>query len=119
MSNLVRIERNDCFTDSWVIAESTGRDHASITYNIKKYEDRLKQLGTIYSSATRINKRGRPAEVFDLNETQTLFLLTLMDNSDIILDFMELSTHYKEIYQKAKLQLQQIKKLWTPTKKLA
>jgi len=87
MNELVAIKRDDIFTDSWIIAQNIGRDHASITYNIKKFLSRLEKLGPIYSSATRINRRGRPAEIFDLNEQQAIFLMTLLDNSECVLDF--------------------------------
>ena len=57
MNELVKIQRNDVFTNSWIIAKNIGREHASITYNIKKYLKRLESLGRIYSSVTRINQR--------------------------------------------------------------
>ena len=95
MSELVKIQRDDVFTNSWIISENIGRDHASVTYNIKKFRNRLEKLGHLYSSATRINHRGRPAEVFDLNEQQAIFLMTLFDNTERVLDFkMELAQSF-------------------------
>jgi phage regulator Rha-like protein len=95
MQELTKIERNDIFTNTYIIAQNTERDHGSITYNVKKYRERLEKLGRIYSSATQINKRGRPVEIYDLNEQQAVFLMTLMDNSEKVLDFkMKLASQF-------------------------
>lgn len=95
MTSLTRIEHNDVFTDSLIIAENIGREHASVTYNIKKFRARFEKMGPLYSSATRINERGRPAQVYSLNEAQAVFLMTLMDNSERVLDFkMALSMEF-------------------------
>ena len=121
-NELVHIRKNDVFTNSWIIAENVGRDHASITYNIKKFLERFKKMGPIYSSATQINEKGRPAEIFDLNEAQAIFLMTLMDNSEIVLDFkMQLAQAFvvmrKLILEKQTADWQQARAIGKSTRK--
>ena len=50
MNELTKIERNDIFTNSWIIAKNIGRKHKSVTQTIKRFENDLKELGKIFSS---------------------------------------------------------------------
>lgn len=90
MSELVIVKNDDVFTNSWIIAENIGREHASITYNIKKYEKDLRELGSLRfsSSGTRTKiTRGQERKIYELNEQQAIFLMTLLDNSPMVLEF--------------------------------
>ena len=95
MNDLAFIQRNDVFTNSWTVAENVGREHASVTTSIKRFREQFAKLGPIYSTASRKNQRGRPTEIFDLNEAQAVFLMTLMDNNPVVIDFKVCHTRRK------------------------
>jgi len=86
MHDLVRIKGNDVFTDSLVIAEGTGNNHKSVKQTIKDYEARIKTLGTL-SFLKRESTGGRPEEIIELNEPQASFVITLLRNNDVTVDF--------------------------------
>jgi len=90
MNELVVIKANDVFTNSWIIAENIGREHASVTYNIRKYEKDLLDLGSLNfsSSGARTKEtRGQERKIYELNEQQAIFFMTLLSNSPIVLEF--------------------------------
>lgn len=93
MDKLVKISRGDLFTNSWVIAECLHYAHKDVTVHIPKQESRFRRMGNYYVESVKITEgAGRPARVYFLNEAQALFLITLLDNTDLVLDFkMELS----------------------------
>lgn len=87
MDKLVEIKHGDIYTNTYIIAQSIDREHESVAYNVQKYQSSFLKLGDLFPSTTRINTRGRPAKAFDLNKAQAIFLMTLMDNSEIVLEF--------------------------------
>ena len=90
MSNLVRIERQDCFTDTWTIAQNISYEHKDIVSHIHKHKKRFLSLGNCYVHSVKITQgQGRPANVYSLNEAQAIFLISLMDNSELVLDFKQ------------------------------
>lgn len=97
-TELVTIQRNDAFTNSWIIAENIGYAHKTITKHISKYKERFEKMGgTFYSPGVKSNG-GRPIKSIDLNEQQAIFLMTLLDNSEIVLDFkMVLSIEFVRV----------------------
>jgi len=87
---LVVIQRNDVFTNSWIIAENIGRQHKQVTRVIEKYKSDLEYdgFGSLFSSPGRGTKtRGQERIIYDLNEAQAIFFMTLMDNSPRVLQF--------------------------------
>jgi phage regulator Rha-like protein len=86
MNELVKVKGNDIFTDSLVIAEGVGRKHDSITKAVKRYSKHLKEIGKV-GLEVRASESGQNQNVYILNETQAVFLLTLMDNSPKVIDF--------------------------------
>jgi len=89
-SSLVTIQRNDVFTNSWVIAENIGRQHKQVTRVIEKFKDALSSegFGELFSSPVRGTKtRGQERKVYDLNEQQAFFLMTLFDNNPRVVEF--------------------------------
>jgi phage regulator Rha-like protein len=87
-TNITKIQYNDVYTDSWIIAESIGRKHKTIVQTISRYEQDLKELGRLFSSSGRGTKtRGQERVIYDLNEQQAIFLMTLMDNSPRVIKF--------------------------------
>ena len=87
MNELVEIRHGDVYTNTYIIAQNIEREHKSVIFNINKYWTEFEKMGPIKSSGTRLNQRGQPAKAYDLNKAQAIFLMTLMDNTPIVLDF--------------------------------
>lgn len=81
MNELVKIKKNDLFTDSVVVATETGYEHAVIQRKIRDYRCEFEQLGKL-SFHDRPLESGQKLKVYELNEPQTSYLLTLLDNRD-------------------------------------
>lgn len=89
MSNqLVILQGNEVFTDSWIIAGGTGNSHASVVKHIEKRKSKFETLGKLsdYLKSSDNNKNIHN-KVYYLNEPQASFLVTLLGNSDIVVDF--------------------------------
>lgn len=91
MNQLVIIKKNDVLTDSLVIANGTGYEHHSITRKIRDYEKDFLELGKIdfmdVPSINKTEKRGRKQKIYLLNEPQASYLITLLDNNEIVRRF--------------------------------
>lgn len=89
MNKLVFIEKKDLLTNSKIIAEGTGYEHHTITRKIRNHKTRFEKLGKIrFMDVTSINPNGgRPTKIYLLNEEQAVFLITLLENNDIVADF--------------------------------
>lgn len=87
MNDLVLVRDGDVFTDSLIIAKGTENEHESIVALIKKYSRKFESIGRICFSDLKSGKRGRPQRVYRLNESQATFLITLLNNNDIVVDF--------------------------------
>jgi len=86
---LVILKDRHPFTTSLIISENIGIEHRAVISLIKKYQSR-KILSSIKAfEMTKLNEVGRHTEVAYLNENQALFVITLMKNSDKVLDFKE------------------------------
>ncbi|AEY64843.1 Rha family transcriptional regulator [Clostridium sp. BNL1100] len=96
MNNLVTIKRKNVLTNSLIIADGTGVKHKNVKELIYTYEDKFKQLGTL-AVLNGKSTGGRPEQYFKLNEPQATFILTLMRNSEIVVDFKLALT--KEFYR--------------------
>lgn len=103
-TELVEIIRNDVVTNSLVIAERTDNEHRAILQLIGNHEERLARWGKVEfrisnaeiksdefgitnAEIKKRSNRGRPTRVAYLNEQQATFLVTLLRNNDIVLDF--------------------------------
>ncbi|MCL1995294.1 MAG: Rha family transcriptional regulator [Defluviitaleaceae bacterium] len=114
MSNeLVFIKKDDVFTDSLIIAQNSYNDHRSVKNHIQAHEAKFLTLGNLRISNTEINraeKRGRKEEIYQLNEPQASFLITLLRNTEKVVDFkLELVT---EFYRMRKLLLERQSAQW-------
>jgi phage regulator Rha-like protein len=94
MNELVRLTTQDVgkaipITDSFVIAEKTKREHRVILKLIRQYYDDIKEFGQVTPEVRLIEfeTRTQEIEVFDLNEGQATFLITLMRNTPEVLRF--------------------------------
>ena len=94
--DIVRIHDEEPRAGTFLIAKGFDREHSKIVRLISKYKDRFLRLENNKrpSKALIIQKvstktAGRPVEEYLLNEQQTIFLGSLLRNTDIVLDFKE------------------------------
>ena len=114
MEHLVKVIKNEVFTDSMVIAQGTGNEHESVVALIKKYEMKFRRLGTFEFTDLKSGKRGRPTRIYLLNEPQATLLITFLDNTEIVVDFkLEL---VQQFYQMKKLLIQKQSIQWKQTR---
>lgn len=88
MSEIVTLHHNEPMTTSLAIAEGVEMDHKSVIQLLRKHVDRLAKFGEV-AFQMRLNPQGSPTEFVFLNEQQSTFLVTLMRNTPIVLDFKE------------------------------
>jgi len=81
MNELVVIKGNEAFTDSLIIAIETEYDHAIIQRKIRDFMDEFEQLGKV-GFENRPLQSGQKQKIYNLNEPQASFLLTMLDNRD-------------------------------------
>lgn len=85
--------KNDVFTTSKDIANGAGISHKKLKETIRRHEKRLRHFGFIsarYGTEIKTGEtRGRKETLYDLNEQQATFLITLLKNTDKVLDFKE------------------------------
>lgn len=87
MNQLVKVIHNDVFTDSWIIAESTGNSHESVTKLLKKYSDDLEMFGKLSTDLKSGIKSKRGITIYLLNEPQATLLMTFLGNSKKVVKF--------------------------------
>jgi len=85
LNNLVIVQKDDVVTDSLSIAKGVDNEHRAVLQLIRTYKNDLEDFGTLAFEMRKT--RGRPQEVFYLNESQTYFLLTLMKNNETVTRF--------------------------------
>ena len=114
MEELVKVIKNEAFTDSMVVSQGTGNEHESVVALIKKYEMRFRRLGAFEFTDLKSGKRGRPTRIYLLNEPQATLLITFLDNTEIVVDFkLEL---VQQFYQMKKLLIQRQSIQWQQTR---
>lgn len=94
MDDLVFVDqgnkKREPYTTSEIIADGTGIARRKVKGAIKKYQKELETFGVLasYQAETPANKRGgRPQENYRLNEQQAAFLLTLLKNTPVVVEF--------------------------------
>lgn len=114
MTNLVQIVKNDIFTDSLVIAEGTDNKHESVQRRIRDYEKEISSLGKL-GFEIRPMKSGQEMKIYLLNEPQATFLITLLKNTEIVVNFkLEL---VKQFYNMRQFILERQTTQWIETRK--
>jgi len=90
MNDMVEIRDNEPLTNTLTMSKGLKLAHNSVMKLVDKYIDRLEARGTL---GFEIRKSGgRPVRIAWLNESQFLFLATLMRNSETVLDFKDVLT---------------------------
>ena len=85
--DLVRIVKNDLFTDSKVIADGTNVTHRKIKSAIRTHANDLSEFGELSAPYQAESTGGRPEEYYRLNEQQATFLITLLKNTPTVTAF--------------------------------
>lgn len=104
MSDLVKFEGNELVTSTQIIAKGMKLSHHATMVLVDKYRERLETRGVVAFEMRKPlsnTKGGRPVRIAWLNESQFLFLATLMRNSETVLDFKDKLT--KEFIRQRKI----------------
>jgi len=104
MNYLVKIEGKEPMTSTLIIADGMKLEHRAVMVLVNKYKERLETRGVMtfeMSKPTKGENNGRPVKYALVNESQFLFLVTLMRNSEVVLDFKDKLT--KEFIKQRKL----------------
>lgn len=86
MSELVLMHHNEPMTTSEAIAEGVDLAHKTVIQLVRKYVADLSGWGEV-AFQMRLNPQGSSTEFAYLNEGQSMFLMTLMRNSPIVVAF--------------------------------
>ena len=121
MNKLVKIQRNDVYTDSLIIAMHSENEHESVKRHIKAHEEKFLRQGTL-PILNRESTGGRREQYYLLNEPQASFLITLLRNTDAVVNFkFELVNQFfamrKFLLEKQTAEWQQSRKLGKLTRK--
>lgn len=89
--SLVRLNTQDVskaipVTDTKIISENLGVQHRYIKKHLKTHKEYFERFGLLVAHGTE-STGGRPEEVFELNEQQATFLITLMKNTKEVTEF--------------------------------
>ena len=89
MDSIVSLKNDDCFTDSKIIAEGTGNKHRSIQRLIETHKESLERFGKVRFEITPSKTNGgiQHMKIYQLNEQQATFLITLLRNNDVVIEF--------------------------------
>ncbi len=88
MSNdLVVVKSGEPVTDSLKVAKGLGIQHRAVVQLIRKYEDRFMESGNGTLTFEMVKSAGRPTPVAYLNEENAIFLITLIRNSELSVEF--------------------------------
>ena len=86
MKSIVTINKGSPVTTTLIIANGVGNQHKNVMQLLRAHKNR-KILSTFETA--KVSNGGRPVEFAYLTEKQATFLITLMKNTDIVLDFKE------------------------------
>lgn len=89
MKNLMIIKKGEPLVDSREVSKGFDVGHKQVRNLIQTNIERIKRFGNLEELEVKTRK-GRIEKFFLLNESQALFLVSSMRNSEVILDFREL-----------------------------
>lgn len=116
MSELIILKNNDVFTTSLVIAEGTNVKHKNIKELVSKYENDLKDFGKVRVLNATLDTNGgtQKTSYYLLNEQQATFLMTLLRNTKVVVEFKK--ELVKQFYQMRQILLEKQTALWQNTR---
>lgn len=83
---LVLLNGDSPYTTSEIIANGTGMNHRRVRDVIRKYDKELAFFGKVGAYQTTLPS-GQHALTYHLNEQQAAFLLTLLKNTPVVVEF--------------------------------
>lgn len=86
LSGMIEFYGDEPRTGTLFIAEGFQREHRKIVDVIRKHQEKFKTFGLILDRKSK-PKGGRPVIEYMLNEGQTVFLGSLLKNTEVIIDF--------------------------------
>jgi len=86
LKNMVQIYENDVRAGTFIIADGFQRDHRKIVDVIRKHRNMLETFGLILDRKSK-SEGGRPTVEYMLNEGQTIFLGSLLKNTEVVIAF--------------------------------
>lgn len=116
MNELVMLRGNDIFTNSLVISMGTGVRHDKVKESIRKHKDRVEKFGRLSPPHKGESTGGRPEEIYQLNEQQATFIITLMKNTEKVLDFKE--ELVRQFYSMRRFILERQSQTWVETRQI-
>lgn len=111
MANLVFLSKENIpLTTSEIIATALKKEHHVVLTLIRKYQTKIQRFGSLafkMQVSRKDKKGGEKKTVAYLNEQQATFLITLMRNSDLVIEFkLALVKAFFEMRQQLQLQNQ-------------
>ena len=103
-ADLITLKKQKLYVSTSIISKNCDVEHRSILRLINTHKADIEDFGILLTDKERI-PRGRPLNVFLLNEEQFTFLITLMQNSKVTVKAKKLIT--KEFYKMKKWILEQ------------
>lgn len=84
---IVFVKKGSVFTNSLIISVGASVPHKKIKATILKHKDKLSELGDKIAPRHQTNEKGRKIVVYDLSEQQSTFLITLLKNTESVINF--------------------------------
>jgi len=106
------------YTTSEIIAEGTGMTHRRVRDAIRKYQKELETFGKVGAYQTTLpgSKTGQTIPGYILNEQQATFLLTLLKNTPVVVEFKK--ELVRQFYAMRSLLLERASPIWQDTRSL-
>lgn len=111
-----RVNRNEPYTTSDIIAAGTGIAHRRIREAVRKYEKGLSAFGKVVAYQTTLES-GQAAAGYMLNEQHSTFLLTLLKNTPAVVEFKK--ELVRQFYDMRTMLLERSSPIWQDTRALA
>lgn len=87
---IVFVKKGDVFTNSYIISCGAKVSHKKILGTISNHKDKLNELGNKLTARHQVINNKKET-IYDLNEQQSTFLITLLKNTESVIQFkMEL-----------------------------
>lgn len=91
MTDLVVIENNQSFTTSLAISEGTNNTHEAVLRLVKRYQSRFEKYKRVRFEVDSFQTKGgmQVRRIAILDERQAYLLMTMLRNTEKVLDFKE------------------------------
>lgn len=89
MNELTFAYKDEAFTNSLIIAEGTGVEHRAVIQLIATHKKHFEELGRVTFQMLPFDTKGgiQKVKICRLNEQQATFLITLMRNTPVVVEF--------------------------------